>query len=114
MLSIFIPNRSSEPLSDEDIGPLGLFLIVGASLFLIVTSSILLASAYGIYKSRRWGHLVAAVMFGLSLLLNTFAALVVLLMGKMTGWNDVSLLPQLAVTTYCIRRLTGRFGPRPV
>jgi len=87
--------------------------VVGAgimvlSVILILMGVVGLAVGYGIMKSLRWGFLVGTILYGLGVL-NSLAGLS---RGGIGG--IIGLLIVVALFVYCLMRLIGKLGPKPV
>ena len=94
------------PTTQEAAAAAGL-LGMGAAVFaviVIVVSALNIVSGYGIMKSARWGFLFSAILNGVWILFNlpNFVA------------NIIGIIFSAAILVYCILRLTGNLGPKPV
>jgi hypothetical protein len=82
-------------------GVTGAVLMV-ASVIMIATGFLGVAIGYGIMKSLRWGFIMGTVVYGLNLL------------GTFQSRNMISLVIGAALFAYCLMRLLGKIGPKPV
>jgi len=88
--------RNAQELST---GGLGVAAVGG---ILLVTTLISMAAGIGVMKSAKWGFILGAVIYGLSLL------------GNLVRVNIIGLVIAGSLFTYCVLRLTGKQGPKPV
>lgn len=89
----------------KTIATAGLGLLGGLVLLMSAVGIIL---GYGIMKSAKWGFIGGTVVFALNTISN------VVQLREAGGQGVVSLAIAAAGAVYCILRLTGSLGPKPV
>jgi hypothetical protein len=77
---------------------------VAVAVIVMVISATNLAVGIGILKSARWGFLLGAIVNGIWFLMQL----------PSLGENIFSAMFSLGVVVYCVLRITGNLGPRPI
>lgn len=71
---------------------------------ILVASIVSIINGIGIYKGAKWGFILGIVLNGINVLLNMSAGPV--------GFFSAAI--NIALLIYCVLRLTGNLGPRPL